>query len=151
MFGFFKKKSKTTKASSVVLSEEQLVTLHIAANMLKAEIMMTDGSDAFLESKFVRGYIVGFLDASLQHKSIEPIDFDGYFSAIQNGCLFLFDDNLRLSVEYAPQSLVLIGDEQFEKASKVGGTEYFEYMQGVRRIPNGISKYYFSGDWKSGI
>lgn len=150
MFGWFKKNSQKTKVSSVSLSDEQLRTLQIAASMLKAEIFMIDGSDAFLESKFVRGYIVGFFDASLQHKGINPVDFDGYFIAIQRGCMYLFEDNLKLSVEYAPQSLALLGDEEFKNARNAGGTEYFEYMQGDRRIPNGLSKYYFSKERVSG-
>jgi hypothetical protein len=143
MFGWFKKKSPDTEIDSDALSDEQVRTLYIAAQMIKSELMMSGESDDFLRSKFVRGYIVGFFDASLQYKNINPVGFDGFFRAVQKGCLFLFEGNLKLSVEYAPESMALIGDEEFNKGRRAAGTEYFGYMQGTLRVPTGLSKYFF--------
>jgi hypothetical protein len=114
-----------------------------AAAMLEMQFMLCKADDRkyknFLHSKFVRGYVVGFFDAAIQHANI-PVDGDDkFYLLLAAGHAYIFDGNTEQATNYAFDSLVLQGDQEFDQAQRQGGAEYFDFLGGKIRNPIGLT------------
>lgn len=146
MLGMFKKKQPSNR----VADDRTHEVLARAAAMLEMQLMLCKAErekySEYLRSKFVRGYLVGFFDAALQHASIDAADDERFMLLVSIGHTYLMDGDSETAGNFALDSLGLQGDPEFDRAQAQGGTEYFDFLEGKIRNPHGLMNRFHSGD-----
>lgn len=124
MFDFFKKKKTLTNTKTKD-------TLSRAAQILEFNLMLCRSGQSYkakLNSDFVRGYFVGFLDASLQYSNIQIKDDNEFFECMLYGHDTLLSKDVASTTEYLRSSMHLQGVEGFDKGQAAGGKDYFDFL-----------------------
>lgn len=146
MLGMFKKKQPLDR----VADDRTHEVLARAAAMLEMQLMLCKAErekySEYLRSKFVRGYLVGFFDAALQHASIDAADDERFMLLVSIGHTYLMEGDSETAGYFALDSLGLQGDPEFDRAQAQGGTEYFDFLEGKIRNPHGLMKRFHSDD-----
>lgn len=144
MFGIFKK--KTANTSPIDARTQQL--LASAAEILKVDLLLCKAQaekyNNFLNSMFVRGYIVGFFDCARQSANINVTSDAHFISLISIGTSYLFEGDIKKAGLYTVDSLVFQGDQEFDDGQMQGGEMYFNFMNGCIHVPNGLSSRFHS-------
>ena len=128
MFGFFKKKRQPMAS----LNDRSLDVALCAAVMIDLTMLICRSVKNFeekLQSQFVRGYFVGFLDAASQSANLDLRSDEEFFEFIIKGHVFLKDD-LRDTDSYAIASLGLRQESKFSEGMSAGWSDYFDSLQG---------------------
>ncbi|WGK91258.1 hypothetical protein [Pseudomonas migulae] len=131
MFGFLKKKV-------IGPSGQARDTLSRTAQILELNLMLCRSQPSYgakLSSDFVRGYFIGFLDASLQYSKIPLKDDEEFFVCMLYGHESLLAKDVSSTVEYTRSSIHLQGLEGFDKGQAAGGRDYFDFMNEKIRSP----------------
>ena len=138
MFGLFKGKQSTFGSAD----ERSRDILARAAAMLEMQLMLckaeTKKYKEFINSKFARGYLIGFFDAALQHAKIRVTDEKHFCLLISVGHTYLMQGDIDKAGDYTLESLSLQGDDVFDEAQAQGGAEYFDFLNGKIRNPMGL-------------
>ena len=146
MLGLFKKKQPSNR----VADDRTHDVLARAAAMLEMQLMLCKAGrekySEYLRSKFVRGYLVGFFDAALQHASIDAADDERFMLLVSIGHTYLMDGDSETAGNFALDSLGLQGDPEFDRAQAQGGTEYFDFLGGKIRNPQGLMNRFHAVD-----
>lgn len=146
MLGMFKKKQPSDR----VADDRTHEVLARAAAMLEMQLMLCKAErekySDYLRSKFVRGYLVGFFDAALQHASIDPADDDKFMFLVSIGHTYLMNGDSERAGNFALDSLALQGDPEFDLAQAQGGAEYFDFLGGKIRNPQGLMNRFHAVD-----
>ena len=146
MLSMFKKK----QSSNRVADDRTHEVLARAAAMLEMQLMLCKAErekySEYLRSKFVRGYLVGFFDAALQHASIDAADDERFMLLVSIGHTYLMDGDSETAGNFALDSLNLQGDPEFDRAQAQGGTEYFDFLGGKIRNPQGLMNRFHAVD-----
>ncbi len=98
-----------------------------------------------LQSPYVRGYFVGFLDAASQLANLGLKSDEEFFEFVIEGHIFL-KDYLHDTDSYAVKSLELRQDQEFSRGMSSGGKDYFESLQGKLNYPRQLVNY-FNDNW----
>ncbi|PAA16442.1 hypothetical protein [Pseudomonas fragi] len=131
MFGFFRKK---TSGPSDLAKD----TLARTAQILEMNLMLCRSSPSYkskLSSDFVRGYFLGFLDASLQYSQIQVKNDEDFFECMLYGHEALLKKDIKTPTEYLKSSMHLQNTEGFHKGQSSGGKDYFDFLNGQIKSP----------------
>ncbi|ABP81769.1 hypothetical protein N5D27_14435 [Stutzerimonas stutzeri] len=143
MFGIFKKKQ--TRANRI--DERSHEILARAAAMVEMQLVLCKSQPEFEQKflgDFVRGYLVGFFDAAIQHANVPAHSDQEFFQLIAVGHTYLFSGDTNKAENFALGSMGRQGSASFDAAQVQGGEEYFAFLQGNIRSPNGLERYFFS-------
>ena len=139
MFGFFKKKTKTESIGS-----KANASLARSAEMLHLQLTTCSADSKkyhfFTDGIFFTGYACGFFDATLQHSCLRPKEDSQVFGLIALGFLHFFNKNQDEAISHAQKFLTHQNDHTFDEARMIGGKEYFDFMEGRIKIPNGLAR-----------
>ena len=111
MFGFLKKKPTPQ-------NQQIRETLSRTATILEFNLMLCRSVSSYkakLSSDFVRGYFIGFLDASLQYSNAPLRDDEEFFICMLYGHEALLRKDIGSTDEYTRASMQLQGVEGFDK------------------------------------
>ena len=131
MFGFFKK--KTTPPN-----EQARDTLSRTATIIELNLILCRSAPSYkakLSSDFVRGYFIGFFDASLQYSKTPLRDDEEFFNCMLYGHEVLPRKDISSTAEYTRASIHLQGVEGFDKGQAAGGIDYFDFMNRTINSP----------------
>lgn len=140
MFGFFKKK----RQPMAYLDERSVDVALRAAAMIGMSLFMCKSGNNFkgkLQSPYVRGYFVGFLDAASQLAKLGLKSDEEFFEFVIEGHIFL-KDYLSDADSYAIKSLELRQDQEFSKGMSSGGKDYFKSLQSKLNYPRQLVRYF---------
>lgn len=140
MFGLFKKKRQPMAS----LDDRSVDVALRAAAMIGMNMPMCRSVKNFkgkLQSPFVRGYFVGFLDAASQLANLGLQSDEEFFEFVIEGHIFL-KDYLSDTDSYAIKSLELRQDQEFGNGMSSGGKDYFESLQGKLNYPRQLVNYF---------
>jgi hypothetical protein len=144
VFGILKKK----QAHGQRIDERSHEILARAAAMLEMQLMLCrsqPGYEQRLGKDYVRGYLVGFFDAAIQHASLPAHNEQDFFLLIAAGHTYLFSGNANIGGSFALESLSRQGRAEFDAAQGQAGDEYFAFLEGKIRHPIELQRYFFSG------
>ncbi|KPH00102.1 hypothetical protein [Pseudomonas sp. RIT-PI-r] len=131
MFGFLKKKPTPQ-------NQQIRETLSRTATILEFNLMLCRSVSSYkakLSSDFVRGYFIGFLDASLQYSNAPLRDDEEFFICMLYGHEALLRKDIGSTDEYTRASMQLQGVEGFDKGQAAGGRDYFDFMNNQIKSP----------------
>lgn len=131
MFGLFKKKAPLARQISVNenLTDKTAALLHLQLMICRNQ----PGYLAGLDSSYVRGYLVGYFDCSLQ-KLGQPVHSDEEFvTLLLRGHALLLNDDIGNTQGYTFASLRLQGDPQFAQGQADGGRDCDDSLKNDRQ------------------
>lgn len=139
MFGLFKKKTATdtrgAKANEI---------LNRSADMLKMQLMLCSAEpqkyQEFINSNLFSGYACGFFDATLQYAGIRPLEDSQVFALISIGFLHFFNKDQDEAIRHSEKLLTEQDTQEFHNSRVIGGSEYFDFMDGKIKTPNGLAR-----------
>ena len=139
LFGLFKKKTapdaRGAKANEV---------LSRSADMLKMQLMLCSAEpqkyQEFINSSSFSGYACGFFDATLQYAGLRPPEDPQVFALISLGFLHLFNKNQDEALRHSEKFLTEQDALEFHNSRVMGGSEYFDFMDGKIKMPNGLAR-----------
>ena len=139
MFGFFKKKVKTESIGSKAND-----SLARSAEMLHIQLITCSADDKkyrhFIDGIFFTGYACGFFDATLQYSGLRPKEDPQVFGLISLGFLHFFNRDQDEAIAHGRKFLTHQNDRAFDEARTIGGKEYFDFMEGKIKTPNGLAR-----------
>lgn len=140
MFGLFKKKVAPRPAPS---ANENIIDK--AAVLLNLQLLLCRSQDGYLsglDSKPVRGYLVGFFDCALQ-KLGNPVRSDEEFATLLvHGHAQLLGSDLGDTQRYTFASLRLQDDPDFARGQAEGGSECNDMLTGKTASALGLARYF---------
>ena len=139
LFGLFKKKTapdaRGAKANEV---------LSRSADMLKMQLMLCSAEpqkyQEFINSSSFSGYACGFFDATLQYAGLRPPEDPQVFALISLGFFHLFNKNQDEALRHSEKFLTEQDAAEFHNSRVLGGSEYFDFMDGKIKMPNGLAR-----------
>ncbi len=139
LFGLFKKKTapdaRGAKANEV---------LSRSADMLKMQLMLCSAEpqkyQEFINSSSFSGYACGFFDATLQYAGLRPPEDPQVFALISLGFFHLFNKNQDEALRHSEKFLTEHDAAEFHNSRVLGGSEYFDFMGGKIKMPNGLAR-----------
>ena len=144
MFGFFKKKEAPRPAQA---SANENIMDKTAA-LLNLQLMLCRSQDGYLtglDSKFVRGYLVGYFDCSLQ-KLGHPVQSDEEFAMLLlRGHAQLLGNDVGDTQRYTFGSLRLQDDPDFARGQAEGGNDCNDLLTGRRDKALTLMRYFMEG------
>lgn len=139
MFGLFRK--KITPDTRGAKANE---TLNRSADMLKMQLMLCSAEpqkyQEFINTNSFSGYVCGFFDATLQYAGLRPSEDPEVFALISLGFLHLFNKDQDEAIRHSEKFLTKQDDPEFHTSRVAGGSEYFDFMDGKIKIPNGLAR-----------
>lgn len=139
MFGFFKKKAKTESIGS-----KANASLARSAEMLHLQLITCSAEPKkyqyFIDGIFFTGYACGFFDATLQYSGLRPKDDPQVFGLISLGFLHFFNRDQDKAISHGQKFLTHQNDHAFGEARTIGGKEYFDFMEGKIKTPDGLAR-----------
>ena len=159
MFGIFKKKKVALPPewgdAKANIDQNVHQQMQRAADLLKMQLMIcstVEDYDQKTESKFFRGYLVGFFDSALQWADI-PVNSDeqllsfisighGYLARATAASSPLFNGDSSSAIEFCFDSMAMQTDPEFGAAQRQGGEEFHNFASGQSRHPNGLMNYF---------
>lgn len=96
----------------------------------------------FINSNFFSGYACGFFDAALQYSGLRPSEDPQVFALITTGFLYLFNKNQDEAVLHSGRFLNEQDNPEFHEPRVMGGSEYFDFMDGKIESPDGLSRHF---------
>lgn len=141
MFGLFKKKQPAPKR----IDERSHDILSRTAALLEMQLILCRSDEKYTElfnGNFVRGYLVGFFDAAIQHSGI-PVESDqDFYLLIAAGHAHLFSGNTDKAAGFALESMHCQQNIEFNEAQRQGGEDCFKFLSGEIRNPTGLLSYF---------
>lgn len=140
VFGLFKKKEANRPAPSTNenIIDKAVVLLDLQLTLCRSQ----DGYLSSLDSKPVRGYLVGFFDCALQ-KLGHPVRSDEEFAMLLvHGHSQLLSSDLGDTQRYTFASLRLQDDSDFARGQAEGGNECDGMLTGKTTRALGLARYF---------
>lgn len=143
VLGLFKNKGvnrpRLSANENIIENAAALLDLHLS--LCRSQ----DGYLAGLDSKLVRGYLVGFLDCALQ-KLGHPVGSDEEFAMLLiHGHGKLLGSELGDTQRYTFASLRLQDDPEFARGQGEGGNECNDLLTGKTTRALGLARYIMQG------
>ena len=129
MFRWFFNRRAQNKLSRQA-SHSQHQALLDASTMLRTQLLGTDRrnleKNPAFNNSFSRGYVFGFLGASLHNAGLESESMSGSLNLSKLGHAYLFNGNALLAGKFATRSLALLldKDEAFSQGAELGFDEF---------------------------
>ena len=161
MFGMFKKKRKDAALppewndARSGMDQNVHQQMQRAAKMLQMQLIICTSVEDFdlkAQSKFFRGYLVGFFDSALQWANI-PVNSDeqlisfislghGYLARPMEMSSPMFNGDSNKAIEFCFDSMAMQADPEFSAAQRQGGEEFYNFVSGQGHPPNGLMNYF---------
>ncbi|MFZ7311377.1 hypothetical protein [Comamonas jiangduensis] len=139
MFGLFKKKSAPdtsgAKANEILSRSAEMLRMQLV--LCKTE---SQEYEKFINSNAFSGYACGFFDATLQYAGLRPSEDPQVFALISIGFFHLFNKNQEEAILHSEKFLTEQENPEFHNSRVIGGSEYFDFMDGKIKMPIGLSK-----------
>lgn len=112
--------------------------------MLHLQLMICRAQDKYLtklDSGFVRGYLYGFFDCSLQLLA-HPMDDDAFGQLLLRGHALLLSNDIGNTDNYTIASLNMQEDPQFKHGAATGGNECHALLTNKTDNALGLMRYF---------
>lgn len=141
VFGFFKK--KVAPPPPPASANETII--ENAAGMLHLQLMICRSQPKYLtklDSGFVRGYLYGFFDCSLQLLGHPIHDDEAFGRLLLRGHALLLSSDLGDTDKYTIASLNIQDDPQFKEGASTGGNECHALLTNKSDNALGLMRYF---------
>ena len=137
------------------LDERSVKALGVIALVLAGQLRLCRSCPNYkaeLRSKFVRGYLFGFIDASLQRLDLPCSSEEEAILRIIAGHSFVFLDQKIDAIQYVKDSVDLQDDPTYKAAHQQGVEELYAYLEpDGKSNPIGLLSYFHPLDLSEDI
>lgn len=146
MFGLFKKKKTPIDAVFDAIDVQSVQALGGVSKILNIQVLSfrnrTDFTDV-LQSRFARGYLFGFFDATLQRLGLPHKSEEEAMLRIIAGHSFVFYDLELDAIQYVKNSVHMQSDPVYQAAHAQGVSELFECFCNAEHKPMRLAQYFY--------